>query len=145
MKGFDKKFQQLFIDALGSAENNNLKNKRAKLYKVIIDSINAIVKENIINDSLVLVKHDFTNLKLKVGKRRIFVFCGCYVYKGDSVILLELKDTIGTFMYKDSRLYRQIKDLKIGTIISLEKTETEVNLVLPYESVKIGLFDNDYE
>ena len=140
MKQFEKEFQELFIEHLGSVEYKVLKEKKPIMYKVIIDSINSIIKKSIINDSLVLLNHNFTKLNLKEKKRKVFIFCGCYVLKGENVMLLELKETIGTFIFYENRIYNQLKDLKIGVTISLEKIDGVTRLVLPYELPNEGLF-----
>lgn len=140
MKQFEKIFQDIFINNTNEYEYKNLKEKRPKYYNSIISTINEVIKKSIISDSLILTNYKFTKLTLKINKPKTLVFCGHFLYKGENVILLENKTILGTFYSNDTTLVNHLKNMRIGTLLQLEKTKDFIELVLPHEVKEIGLF-----
>lgn len=140
MKQFEKVFRDKFIEYSNEYEYKDLKNKRGKFYKLIIQTINEVIKKSIISDSLVLLDYDFNKLRLEIGKSKTLVFCGCYVYKGEKVIMVERKELRGTYIYDDEKIVRQFTNVRIGTTFQIEKTVDGAEMLFPQERINIGLF-----
>lgn len=151
MDNLEREFKKILLDDyINVPQFNVFKSSNPRMYEAILFTLRKINNKHIDSNMLTLDKLDIKKLNLKIGKPKVFIFCGVYILKGSRVILLELIETIGTYYLKDSRITRQLINLKIGEKIGLEMILTKegsngVTMTLPYESTNIGLFGTDEE
>jgi len=143
MKEFEKVFKERFIEYSNEYEYNDLKNKRGRFYEVMMQTINEILKRGMKDENLILINHSFNNLRLTVDKPKIFVFCGCYMYKGEKIILLSNK--LGYYTFDNPRIVKQLTSMRIGTKLELKKTEFSIDLRVPESGIDFGLFKTENE
>lgn len=138
MKEFEKVFKERFIEYSNEYEYSDLKNKRGRFYEVMMQTINEILKRGIKDENLTLINHSFNTLRLTVGQPKVLVFCGCFMHKGEKVILLSNKK--GYYTFDNPRIVKQLTSMRIGTKLELKKTEFSIDLRVPDSGINIGLF-----
>jgi len=150
MDALETIFRDELIEAIGSIKYNAFKKGftskvNSPIYDAALRSLRSINNtQNINNGSLTLLKDSITKLKLPINKYRVFIYCGCYMLRGQKVVLLELSETIGTYFLEDNNIVRQLQNFKIGLKIALERKDNSlkgINLILPHEENNIGLFE----
>jgi hypothetical protein len=141
MTEIEKLLKKNSIDNISNYAFGNFKKNNPAMYKTVLETLNEINTKRIKSEYLILLKPDINKVTLTIGKPKTFIFCGNFVRKDKKVMLLENVDTIGTYFLDDVKIIRQLKDLKIGITIRLERNEIGINLTLPYESTNVGLFD----
>lgn len=139
MKDFERVFKERFIQYSNEYEYNDLKRKRGKFYEVMMATINEILKRGIKDENLTLVEHSYNGLRLTVGKPKTLVFCGCFIQRGEKVILVGNKS--GYYTFNDVKITRQLTSMRIGTKMELLKTDEGVELRVPDSGIGIGLFE----
>ena len=140
----EKNFKEYLLENLGASgtyQYNIFKGVRKELFFHTLEYIRKVNNDKVNTEKFTLVREDITRVTLKEGKRKVFVFCGTYIYKGNTVILLENTESVGTYFLDSAPIVRQLKLYRIGMRVGLEKTEIGINMTLPYEDVNIGLFE----
>jgi len=139
------KVEKLFLknckENIRTFNYSNFKKNNNDLHKTIIETINEVNNKPINNFNLILIKNEIKKASFKIGKQKVFIFCGLYVRDNNKVILLENVETIGTYYLYDNNLCAKLKNYKIGVRIGIEKSSVGFNLTIGGGGCDIGLFD----
>lgn len=144
MTKLEREFTQMILEnGMNKYQYDAFKKQFPIIHKAITQTLHNIsIKSVNIKDVLTLDKKDIKKASIKIGKPKTFIFCGAFMFNGRNVILLENTETIGTYWIDEEPIYRQLKHYKIGLKVRLERHQNGINMILPYDDNKIGLFEN---
>lgn len=149
MDALEKLYNKTLIEEIGSIKAAAFKkglnsSENSKIYEASLKAMRLINLSENITESLTLLKANINKVKLIVGKPRNFVYCGCYMFRGEKTVLLELQEKIGTYYLNNSNIVRQLDNFKVGSVIGLSK-ENElsdgIKLLTINGANNIGLFE----
>ena len=143
MDALERKVKEKIIDLdkMNQYKYAQFKKEYKTIYEAFLETFREIQASGIKNDSLTLFCPKISKLTLKLNNRKVLRFCGCYMFRGAEVTVFENIHTFGTYFFEDSKIFKQLKDSRMGVNIGLEKTKEGVNMTLPQERVREGLFE----
>lgn len=139
----EKNFKEYLLDNLGASgkyQYNTFKGVRNELFFHTLEYIRSVNNNKVNTEKFTLVRENITKVTLKEGKRRVFIFCGTFIYKGNTVVLLENTESVGTYFLDSAPIVRQLKMYRMGMRLGLERTEIGISMTLPDEEFNVGLF-----
>lgn len=139
----EKNFKEYLLDNLGASgkyQYNTFKGVRKDLFFHTLEYIRSINNNKVNTEKFTLVRENITKVTLKEGKRKVFIFCGTFIFKGNTVVLLENTESVGTYFLDNPSIVRQLKMYRMGMRLGLLKTEIGITMTLPDEEFNVGLF-----
>lgn len=144
MDSLERKFKAIMLDRFVNKHQYEVFQKsNTNIYSGMFEAFKEIQREGIKTEYPILLKTDISKVTLK-KERKIFIFAGCFDWKGKSIVLLEKYDTFGTVYLDNARMVGKLKDFRIGSKIGMKLDDDEsVHLTLPTDVIKHGLFNED--